>query len=263
MDLNIGIDSLVFVDDNPFECELVRENVPEVTVIHLPKDPSRFAGLIRSLPYFDTLTLSAEDRRRSEMYRATASREELRVASGSIDGYLRSLDMELSIGRADGFSIPRIAQLTQKTNQFNLTTRRYSEDQIAKWASDPNWRIYYAAVKDKFDNAGIIAVAMIRYEGTTAVVDSFLMSCRVIGRGIELALMSSISSDCAQRGISKLYGEYLSSAKNQLASLFLSDCGFVREHERGDGGWSIEPGSDVIPMPNWFKTIQKDEEVRI
>jgi predicted enzyme involved in methoxymalonyl-ACP biosynthesis len=126
-------------------------------------------------------------------------------------------------------------------------------------ASDSEWRIYCAEVQDKFDNAGIVAVAIVRDQGSTAEIDSFLMSCRVIGRGIEIALMSAILNGCSQRGISKVYGDYVKTAKNQLAGPFLGDCGFVQDQESPDGRWSFEPDRNVVSMPEWFRTIATDE----
>ena len=251
-ELNIGLDSLVFVDDNPFECRYVRETLPDVAVVELPADPTRYARLLRELPYFETLTLSDEDRRRSEMYRAESRRGELKAVSGSLDDYLRSLEMRLTVSRADAFSISRIAQLTQKTNQFNLTTRRYGEGDVRRMAGDSAWRVYFAELVDKFDDAGIIAAAIVDDRDGESRVDTLLMSCRVIGRGVECALLAAIADDTLTLGRTALLGEFLPTAKNALAKNFYPELGF-KERFGSDGRWwhSGLP-SARLTTPEWF-----------
>jgi len=253
-ELNIGVESLVFVDDSPFECQYVREALPEVETIELPKDPSGYANIIRDIGSFDTLAFSDEDRRRSQMYRAESARVELRSSAASMEHYLRSLDLRITVGKANAFHVPRIAQLTQKTNQFNLTTRRYSESDIARMISDPLWAVYFAELEDKFDRAGLIAVVLVKYGQPTAEIDTFLMSCRVIGRGVEQALLAKVFEDVKAAGLSGLSGQYIPTAKNSLAARFYDDLGFTKRDENGDW-WDLE-ASRSITLPEWFAEIR-------
>lgn len=257
--LNIGLDSLVFIDDNPFECELVRQQVPEVTTIQLPPDPTRYARLLRALPYFETLTLSEEDRRRSEMYRAESERNELKETSGSLDDYLRSLQMTLSIAKAVPFSIPRIAQLTQKTNQFTVTTRRYSEGEIERMAADPNWGVWSAKLVDRFDDAGIIAVAIVEMSAGVARIDSFLMSCRVIGRGVEEAVLDYVCDRAKDAGCDRVLGEFIPTAKNALVADLFSRTGFAARAD-SDGRFWEKSLADFTPSTvDWFSIVTDEK----
>ena len=260
-ELNIGLDSLVFIDDNAFECQFVREMLPQVTTIELPSDPTRYARLLRTSGLFDTLALSDEDRRRTEMYRSEARRSELKATSGTIDDYLASLDMVLTISHGTPFSVPRIAQLTQKTNQFNLTTRRYSEDDVQKMLADPAWRVYYAELEDRFDKAGIIAVALVHDAGRIARIDTFLMSCRVIGRGVERALLAKIAADSAERGCISLHGELVVSAKNNLVHDFYEKNEFARMPDAAGGWWALDLEAALPSAPPWFAAIRVGEEL--
>jgi len=249
-ELNIGLDSLVFVDDSPFECQYVREALPEVETIELPKDPSGYANIIRDIGSFDSLALSDEDRRRSQMYRAESARDQLKSSAASMEQFLRSLDLRITVGRAGAFHVPRIAQLTQKTNQFNLTTRRYSESDIERMLSDPSWLVYFAELEDKFDRAGIIAVVLVKVDEAIAEIDTFLMSCRVIGRGVERALLSKVFEDVKALGVANLTGEYIPTAKNSLAAGFYEELGFTRRQET-ENWWDLN-ASRSISVPEWF-----------
>jgi len=257
-ELNLGLDSLVFVDDNPFECQYVRQALPDVTVVELPDDPTRYAMLLRDLPYFDTLSLSDEDRRRSEMYQSEAHRAVLKQTSGSMEEYLASLEMVLAIASVDRFTIPRIAQLTQKTNQFNLTTRRYSEEDVQRLANDPAWRTYYAELSDKCGSAGIIAAAFVQDTARESRIDTFLMSCRVIGRGIEQALMAKIAADSARRGSDLLIGEYIPTPKNEQVREFFAKLGFDRERDSPDVRWKLDLVDQSLQAPPWFREVRSE-----
>jgi FkbH-like protein len=239
----------------------VRANVPEVTVIELPPDATRYARLLGSSGWFDTLSIGEEDRRRSEMYRTESRRTELRASAESMPAYLASLGMVLTIARATPFSLPRIAQLTQKTNQFNLTTRRYSEGDVRAMMDDVDWRVYYAELEDSFDRAGIIAVALVHDRDSSARIDTLLMSCRVIGRGVEQALLAIVAREAAQRGQRTLVGEYIPTAKNPIVSDFYQTAGFVANRQsdgaQSAGGWWEYPLDGSLPVaPEWFREIR-------
>lgn len=252
-ELNIGLDSLVFVDDSEFECSLIRQTMPEVQVIQLPKDPSRYERILRGLDCFDALAVTAEDLARTRLYQTEAQRQDLRAQSGSVEEYLRSLEMTLTIAHADPLGIPRIAQLTQKTNQFNLTGRRYSEAEIHGLAKDAAAAVYSAHLEDRFDSSGIIAVAIVRYEGDLAAVDTFLMSCRVIGRGVEDALICHLASEARQRGCRRLTGEYCATKKNAMTADFYPRHGF---QPTGEGTYELALDGPNLVAPAWFKTIR-------
>jgi FkbH-like protein len=254
-ELRIGIDSLVFVDDNPVECAYVRSALPEVQVVQLPVDPTGFRGALQSLEWFDTLTLTKEDERRSEMYQRESQRQELRQKSQTLEGYLQSLEMILEIGSADAFSIPRIAQLTQKTNQFNLTTRRYTEDDVRLMTEDPQTDVFYGSVRDRFDNSGIIAVAIVRYENDCAWIDTLLMSCRVIGRGIEQTLLATVVQAARNRHCRSVQGEYIPTAKNALAKDLFSQNGFTPVDHSERSLWIRELSLPPLPHPDWFQEV--------
>src|SRR6185312_2652807 len=173
-------------------CEEVRRGLPSLTVICLPPQPERFVETLSREGLFDTLSLSVEDRRRGELYRQRAKAEELRTSAGSLDDYYRDLGMQLSIAPVVRTSLGRAAQLTQKTNQFNVTTRRFTEAEIARRANDPAWVVATVGVRDRFGDNGIVGFVMARYAGDALDIDTLLLSCRVIGRTVETAMLAHL-----------------------------------------------------------------------
>jgi FkbH-like protein len=228
-ELNIGLDSLVFVDDSQFEADLVRTALPEVEVIHLPENRAvEYKYILASCGLFDTLALSEEDKNRGAMYKAEAARKELLSTTTDMKTYLSSLEMQLEIRFPDTFSTPRVAQLTQKTNQFNLTTRRYSESNIREFLEASNSDVILLKVRDKFGDYGIVGACILRYDEVTALIDSFLLSCRVIGRGVEEAFLAEALKLAAQKNCQIVVGEYYASAKNAQVKDFYVKQGFQR-----------------------------------
>jgi FkbH-like protein len=224
--------------------------------LQLPADPAGFRGALQSLEWFDTLTLTKEDQRRSEMYQRESQRQQLREKSQTLEGYLRSLEMIVEIGAADAFSVPRIAQLTQKTNQFNLTTRRYTDDDIRLMAEDPRTDVFYASVRDRFDDSGIIAVAIVQYESERARIDTLLMSCRVIGRGIEQTLLAAIFQAARNRHCLSVEGEYIPTAKNALVKDLYSQNGFTPVDRPERSLWQRELSLPLLAHPDWFQEVK-------
>jgi FkbH-like protein len=208
-ELNIGIDALAFLDDNPVERQQVRGAAPEVTVIDLPEDPLQFARAVRDAPVFERLTLSEEDLRRGEMYQAQAELRKVESAAGSREDFYRSLKQEAEIGGVSAATLARVSQLTQKTNQFNLTTRRYTEEQIAKMAASPEWRVRWIRVRDTFSDNGLVGVAILHLQGSTWEIDTFLMSCRVIGRTVETAFLAHLIEEAEAGGGKRIQGWFL------------------------------------------------------
>jgi FkbH-like protein len=258
-ELNIGLDSLVFIDDNPAECELIRQKLPSVLVVQLPPDPPRFRSILQNMRCFDTLTLNDEDRRRSAMYRMDAERAQIKQQSGSLEDYLRSLDMVLTLGTADTSTIPRIAQLTQKTNQFNVTTRRYSEEDVRRFAEDPSFEVYWARLSDKFDDNGVIGAAIINFRADHCRIDTLLMSCRVIGRGVEQGIIARLARESASKGCKYILGEFIPTAKNSLVANLFADQGFSRiDGNAGSELWRLSLDGTLPVTPDWFHDENKE-----
>lgn len=259
-ELNIGLDSMVFADDSEFEIGLVRQALPEVETLYLPKSGAVWnRDILASCGLFDTLAVSEEDKRRGEMYRAEAGRRRLKAGAADIMEYYGSLEMELDIGYADGLSIPRIAQLTQKTNQFNLTTKRYSEADISTLAKGEKSDVVYLRLKDRFGDSGIAGAGILRYCGEDAVIDTFLLSCRVLGRGIESAFLSQIMKLAFRRGCKTVTGKYLPTGKNSQTVHFYLKEGFLALKTAPAGSrFSYELAAGIKSEPEFFKAIRSE-----
>ncbi len=225
--LNIGIDSLVFADDNPFERNLVRQELPEVAVPELPEDPALYAACIADAGYFESVGLSPEDRERANQYRANAERELLRESSTDMQGYLKSLAMEIHWKPFDEIGLQRIVQLINKTNQFNLTTRRYSEGEVRALMNDPRVLTWQVRLKDRMGDNGIIAVMIAKMNAKNELeMDTWLMSCRVLGRQVENACLNLVCERGKRMTATHVVGEYRPTAKNGMVRDFYSRMGF-------------------------------------
>lgn len=227
-ELNIGLDSLVFIDDSDFEVNLVRRELPEVGVLHLAKGQAFHAReMLASCGWFDTLTISQEDRARGGMYAAEAERRQQLSVATDLDSYYRSLEMRLVLSLADAFTIPRVAQQTQKTNQFNLTTRRYSEADISAFVSSPGADVLCVQLSDKYGDSGIVGSCVLRYDGDHAHIDTFLLSCRALGRGVEKIFLNHALRLAQKRGAAVAVGEYIATRKNAQVEIFFAKQGFM------------------------------------
>ena len=251
-ELNIGLDSVAFLDDNPVERQHVREQAPEAIVLDLPQDPMTFARAIRECPWFERLALSQEDRQRGEYYTAQRDRAELERTVASKEDFYRSLEQVCEIAGVTPATLARVAQLTQKTNQFNLTTKRYTEQQIAALCDCPGWRVWNLNVKDRYADNGLVGVAITKVEDGVCEIDTFLMSCRVIGRTVETALLAKVAADARESGATRLQGRFIATKKNAPAADFYKDHGF-RNCE--DGLWSIDLREHKIEMPEWITIV--------
>ena len=226
-ELNIGLDSIVFVDDDRFECDLVRERLPQVAVVQLSSDPLTFSAALHAKAYFDTLVFSEEDKKRNQMYRDQSVRKNLNLSAGSIEEYLTSLEMVAQIGLVDDTSMARVAQLTQKTNQFNLTTRRYSEGDIRLMQSS-GADIFYLKLRDLVSDMGLVGVAIVKYSDPKAEIDTFLLSCRVLGRRVEEAFLAQILHHAkTHRNCRSVLGYYYATKKNQQAGVSVGRAGML------------------------------------
>lgn len=256
-ELNVGLDALAFLDDSPAERERIRQELPEVTVIDLPADPMGYAGALRRCPVLERLSLSDEDRARSRYYAEQRERAELQRTVTSVEDYLRSLRMEMEMCELRTASLGRVAQLTQKTNQFNVTTRRYTEAEVGELAADPCTRVYQVSVRDRFGDNGLVGVAVTRDAAEACEIDTLLLSCRVIGRTVETAMLARLAQDARDRGLRSLRGWFLPTARNAPASDLYPKHGFVLV-ERGEAGslWELHLTAPGLATPEWIRLAE-------
>lgn len=243
-ELNLGLDSFIFVDDSDYECNAVRHSLPEVDVVQVPKKAVEVPYCLDSLARLQITSLTLEDQAKTAMYSQDRQRQsqmqELTSAGSSIDDYLLSLQMKMVIELDDLSHLPRLSQLTQKTNQFNLTTQRYDEQEMTHMIKGENYCVYHFSLSDSFGDSGIVGLAIIEKSGLKARVDTFLMSCRVIGRRAEQAFLSSILNNLLDQGIGELEAQYIPTRKNVLVETFLPDNGFDAS---SDGKYTINLSS--------------------
>ena len=231
-ELNIGLDSMVFIDDNPSERELVRQVLPMVTVPEFPAQPYELPVFCKGLveQYFRVFSITEEDKNKSEQYKANALRTQSQRTFTDMESFLKSLDIHIRIEAANEFNIPRIAQMTQKTNQFNLTSRRYSESDIRS-RHEEGWDIYCMSVSDRFGDNGITGCLLMNGDE----IDSLLLSCRILGKGIESAFLNTVLAKLKDNGIQSIKAEYIPTAKNSQVADFYDRCGFTLTGQKQDG----------------------------
>ncbi len=253
-ELNVGIDSIAFFDDNPVERELVRSEAPEVKVIPVPSHVQGYAQALRDCPFFERLTLSSEDQVKTKQYHEQRKRSDLAQTSGSLEDFFRSLEQEVVIANVTPDSIARVAQLTQKTNQYNVTTRRYTEQQIAEFVSRPDCGVYSVGVKDRFGDNGIVGVLITRTEDDVCEIDTFLLSCRVIGRTIETAMLGFLTDAGKARGASLLQGWFIPTKKNAPVKDLYAAHKFRSIASKNEATlWSLNLGETSIAFPEWIR----------
>jgi len=226
--LSLGLDSMVFLDDNPAERMQVRRELPEVAVPELPKDPALYGRTLIAAGYFEAIAFSDEDRNRANFYAGNVKRAEILTQSSDVSGYLKSLDMEISFTPFDEIGRSRITQLINKSNQFNLTTKRYSELEIKKLEGDQCFYTRQIRLKDIFGDNGMISVIICKKSETAWVIDTWLMSCRVLNRSVELAVLQDILQNAKKDGANKLIGIYVPSARNAIVKEHYKKLGFTQ-----------------------------------
>lgn len=252
-ELNIGLDSLVFLDDNPVERELIRQMLPEVLTVELPRDASQYRSMLESLTDFELLALTKEDEQRASQYRANRQRQALEHSSGSLDNYLHSLEIRAEIARAERHHVPRLVQMLNKTNQFNTTTRRYQTPEIERFVTSPDHRVYVLEVADRFGEHGLVGSAIVRTEGDTWRIDNVLLSCRVMGLSVETVMLKRIYDAARLHDGARLVGEFISTAKNSPTADFYRRHGFQLAGEvDGAQVWTLDPRVDRIEDPAWI-----------
>lgn len=248
-ELSLGLESFVFVDDNPFERELVRRALPQVAVPEMPEDPALYARTLSAAGYFEATALLAEDLQRASYYAGNARRAALQQQVGDVDAYLESLEMEISFQPFDDVGRSRISQLINKSNQFNLTTKRYSEAEVAAMESDPHCFTMQVRLVDRFGDNGMICVVVCREISADAwEVDTWLMSCRVLGRRVENMVLREIQRHASERNIRRLIGVYIPTDRNKLVENHYEKLGFVLSARHNDGRsiWELDLASAAI-----------------
>jgi FkbH-like protein len=229
--LNIGLDSIVFLDDNPVERAEVRLHVPQVVVPELSSDITQWMSVLLNLEALDNANVTIEDTRRADMYAAEASRQRLQQDAASVEDFLGSLEMSAEVGLLSERELERVHQLIQKTNQFNLTTRRYSKAQLAEIVADSANAVAWLRLADKYGDLGLVCVGILRQLSSDLwEIDSFLMSCRVMGRGVEAAFLTYLFELAIERGAPAIRGVFLPTAKNGPVRTFYENSGFMIAH---------------------------------
>lgn len=236
--LNIGIDSIVFIDDNAFERNLVRELIPEVTVPELPEDPADYLDFLQAENLFETISYSDEDRERTNQYQAEFKRKDMQSMAASLEDYLKGLKMIGEMKKFEPDKFARIAQLTQRSNQFNLRTIRYTEGDIKRISEDDKYITVYCMLKDKFGDHGLVSVLILEKRSYgEAFIDTWLMSCRVLKRGMEEFIINSLVDLVRKSGFQRITGEYIQTAKNSMVADIYPRMGF---ESLGNGQYSLE-----------------------
>ena len=239
--LNIGFDSMVFLDDNPFERNMVRENIPGITVPELPIDPGDYLEYLYSLNLFETASYSNADKDRTKQYQVEAKRVSLQKTFSNEADFLKSLDMVSVVSGFTKFNTPRVAQLSQRSNQFNLRTIRYTEADIEALAQDPKVIDLSFTLEDKFGDNGLIAVIIMKPQDVeTLFVDTWFMSCRVLKRGMENFTLNTMVERAKAAGYKRIVGEYLPTPKNKMVEQHYPDLGFTRIEDAATAQYELD-----------------------
>jgi FkbH-like protein len=234
--LKIGLDSLVFVDDSPFERELIRREMPMVAVPEMPDDPADWPALLADAGYFEALAITDEDRARVRLYETDRAREAQMTSATDLSSYLRGLDMRLAWKRFDPIGAKRVSQLINKSNQFNLTTRRYTDEDVMALMRDGNALCLQLRLIDRFGDNGMIGVIIGRMMVDGAMlIDTWLMSCRVLGRGVEAAALNLLVAEAGKMGARRLIGEYIPTPRNNMVRDHYVKLGFAAAERAPDG----------------------------
>jgi FkbH-like protein len=258
--LNIGLDSMVFVDDNPAERALVRQMAPEVAVPDLPEDPAGYIQAIERHCYFQTVSIATEDMERAEMYEGNVLRERAQLTSANLDDFLRSLDMRAMVEAVSHANVERVAQLTARSNQFNLTTRRHSATDFLRMMRSSDWLTLTVSLNDRFGNNGLISVLLARISGDSLIVDTWLMSCRVLKRGVEQLILNRLCVLARTRGVESILGEYIPTARNALVRDHYHNLGFEAVSDDGGHTWWRLSLAAQHPLETFIRTESQAHE---
>lgn len=257
-ELSLGLDSFVFVDDSAIECQAVQQQLPEVAVVRVPlEEPWKLVETLSSQPFFDATVIVGEDVNRLHEYQAQAKRADLASSARTRDEFLASLQIVCTFQSALQAPLSRAAQLVAKTNQFNLTARRRSEAEIEEFASGLGGLAVVVRVRDRFGDAGVVGLALARNQGESCIIDSLLLSCRVIGRGIETALLAYVSNWARRSAARQLVGEFVATRKNALCANFYPNHGFTQKTtaeavNTGSVFYELDMCASVPVSPEWI-----------
>lgn len=245
-ELNIGIDSLVFMDDDRANRELVREMLPEVFVVDLPEDPCDYIKIIEELKIFNSFSITEEDLEKQQMYLSQKKRDKFQSNLNDLESFLKELKLEISILDVKEFNVSRASQLTQKTNQFNLTTKRYTEEDIKSFLKDESYLLKLVHVKDRFGDYGITGLAILNLvDSKTWQIDTFLLSCRILGKNIEFAFLQELINEGKKQKIKKIIAKFIPTKKNAPAANFLNEAGFILKKEfEGEKHYILNVGEE-------------------
>ncbi|MBI9067036.1 MAG: HAD family hydrolase [Salinivirgaceae bacterium] len=233
--LNVGFDSMVFIDDNLFERNMVRESISDICVPELPDDPSEYLPFLQSQNLFETASISMADSDRTEQYQAESKRVEIKKSFKNEGEYLESLQMKAIVEAANKFTIPRIAQLTQRSNQFNLRTQRYTNDNIESFMESGNHEVLTFSLADKFSDYGLVSVIILEKKEKQLFIDTWIMSCRVLKRGLEKFILNKLVTFAYQNNFTHILGEFIPTKKNLLVEHHYRELGF----KKSEGLWKL------------------------
>jgi FkbH-like protein len=254
--LNIGLNSIVFVDDNPVERSIARQLQPEVSVPEMPDDPAYFVQTLDRLKYFEAPSISSEDLARTDFYQADMVRQAAASTTADLDKFLQSLELTATIRPIDRPSLDRCVQLINRSNQFNVTTRRHTAADLMAMIDDPSWLSCAVSLKDRFGDNGLISVVLARIDVDHAslVIDTWLMSCRVLKRGVEHALLNHLADAARSRHLSQIIGEYMPTPKNGLVKDLFESLGFTLQCEADDHRtrWSYPVNDSRQPLSHFI-----------
>lgn len=253
-ELNIGLDSLVFFDDDIRERECVKMVLPDVFVADVPGDPSQFAEAMDHLVDFEKLEITDEDKARGRMYAAEKCRKELKLESCSLDEFLHGLDLRVSIGRVNQYDVSRASQIVQRTNQFNLTARRYTEEQIKSFSRSRQHLVLTLKAKDKFGDMGTVGLCIVCRTPQKWIIDAFLLSCRALSRGLEQAFLCEVIREARKEEVKTLEAEYIPNEKNKVCADFYKKNGFkIKNRSQRTIRYSLSPLRARFVFPSWIK----------
>ena len=252
-ELNFGLENFVFIDDDPINREFVRTSLPQIMTIDLPNDPAKYAQILEEMNDFDVLKITDEDKKRGIMYSQQKERKFFEASSTNLEEFLKNMKLKVTIQKADNFTIPRISQLILKTNQFNLTTKRYQLEDIEKFSKDENILVGCAQVEDKFGDNGVTGAFIVQNDGSKEwILDTFLLSCRVMGREVEKSILGYIIKKAKESGIEKIKAQFIPTQKNKPIENFLPDCGFKK-----DGNDWIITLNETFQSPDFIKIEER------
>jgi len=250
-ELNLGLNSAVFIDDNPIERSLVKTTLPEVLVPEWPKDPIFYKQTLLRLSCFDTPSISREDSSRTKMYVSERKRRAMEVNLGSMKEWLQSLEITVKIERLSKANLPRTAQLLNKTNQMNLSTRRMTEPELYTWAKKPGHELWTFRVSDKFGDSGLTGIISLKSENDRGKIVDFVLSCRVMGRGVEETMLHTAINRARTLSLNQIFAEFIPTDRNQPCLDFWKKSGFTSQKDGRIFSWNI---TAPYPLPDWIET---------